>query len=165
MAFTRPSGRAALYYVTASDWNTDLVDNTAYIYDNTQGVVYTPTWTTAGTACALGNGTLQGRYFRIGHIVWFQIQFVAGSSTTFGTGKFQFLLPVTGLGVLGSSSAYFVDSGTQIYTGAAFMINTTQVSVTWTGDTSTGGVTATTPMTWANGDSINLSGFYFAATN
>ena len=54
---------------------------------------YTPTWTSSGTAPALGNGTLTGRYQQNGKSAQYEIRLTAGSTTTFGTGNYNFSLP------------------------------------------------------------------------
>jgi hypothetical protein len=55
---------------------------------------YTPTWTSSGTAPAIGNGTLQGSYLRVGKLVYGHIYWKAGSTTTYGTGLYFFSLPL-----------------------------------------------------------------------
>ncbi|NYI05258.1 hypothetical protein [Allostreptomyces psammosilenae] len=54
---------------------------------------YTPTWTAATTAPVLGNGSLVGRYTRIGDTVHVQVQLTVGTTTQVGTGAWQFSLP------------------------------------------------------------------------
>ena len=56
---------------------------------------YTPTWTSSGTAPAIGNGTLQGSYLQVGKLVYTHIYWKAGSTTTFGTGVYFLSLPFT----------------------------------------------------------------------
>lgn len=66
---------------------------------------YTPTWTSSGTAPALGNGTLVGYYGKVGRLVTAKIALTTGSTTTYGTGNYIFSLPlaaaVTGVGTGG----------------------------------------------------------------
>jgi hypothetical protein len=54
---------------------------------------YTPTWTSTGTAPTLGNGTITGQYRRVGDSIDVIIKFVSGSTSTAGTGKWQFTIP------------------------------------------------------------------------
>lgn len=55
---------------------------------------YTPTWTVSGSvAPAVGNGTLIGRYMKIGRMVTFHIVLTCGSTTNAGSGAFSFGLP------------------------------------------------------------------------
>jgi hypothetical protein len=54
---------------------------------------YTPTWTSTGTAPTLGNGTITGQYRRVGDSIDVIVRFVSGSTSTAGTGKWQFTIP------------------------------------------------------------------------
>jgi hypothetical protein len=56
---------------------------------------YTPTWTAATTNPVLGNGTLVGRYMKIGRTVQYHINLIPGSTTTFGAGGYSFDIPST----------------------------------------------------------------------
>lgn len=56
---------------------------------------YTPTWTAATTNPVLGNGTLVGRYMKIGRTVQYHINLIPGSTTTFGSGGYSFDMPAT----------------------------------------------------------------------
>lgn len=61
---------------------------------DTAWVSYTPVWTAATTNPALGNGTLVGRYQRVGRTIHLHINLTAGSTTTFGSGNYSLSLPV-----------------------------------------------------------------------
>jgi hypothetical protein len=54
---------------------------------------YTPTWTASTTNPVLGNGTIAGRYMKIGRTVVCHINLVTGSTTTYGAGNYSFSLP------------------------------------------------------------------------
>lgn len=54
---------------------------------------YTPVWGSTGTAPAIGNGTLVGKYITIGKLTHAWISQVNGSSTTYGTGTYSWTLP------------------------------------------------------------------------
>jgi hypothetical protein len=54
---------------------------------------YTPAWTTTGTPPTLNNGTLTGKYSRVGKICHFRINLTIGSSTSVGTGDWRWTLP------------------------------------------------------------------------
>lgn len=56
-------------------------------------VQFTPTWQSTGTAPTLGNGTLTGVYSCHGAAVTVTYDLTFGSTTTVGSGDFQFLLP------------------------------------------------------------------------
>lgn len=80
---------------------------------------YTPTWTSSGTAPALGNGTLVGKYAVIGRTYVVSIKITMGPSTTYGTGNYSFALPVSA-----------ATSGTD-YPGSAVLLGTDR----WGGNT------------------------------
>jgi hypothetical protein len=126
---------------------------------------YTPTFTTTGTAPALGNGTLTGRYCRINKLVVAQIFFAYGSTTTSGTGSFLFSLPLTNTTTL---DAFFpIGYGYMLDNSAAtcYIINgDRRNTVNKVGPRSAGGgfgdVTGTQPFTFAVNDNIYLECIY-----
>lgn len=76
---------------------------------------YTPTWTGGSSNPALGNGTLVGRYVRIGRMITAIITLTSGSTTTYGSGTLSFALPFTaasnGITVIGN--AYLLQGATR----------------------------------------------------
>lgn len=129
---------------------------------------YTPTWASSGTQPAIGDGSILGRYVRIGDTIYAMGKLLAGSTTTYGTGTYTLSLPVTsnnfmgGNGIIGS--AWIRDSssgdfqGQLIDVGTGFAIRP--------GASSFGGNTqwgATAPMTMANGDFVSWYATYEAA--
>lgn len=54
---------------------------------------FTPTWTAATTAPALGAGVLLGRQLRDGKLGDLEIKLTAAANTTYGTGAWRFALP------------------------------------------------------------------------
>jgi len=54
---------------------------------------YTPAWTAATTNPVLNNGTLVGRYMKIGRTTIAGFTLTAGSTTTYGSGTYSFSLP------------------------------------------------------------------------
>ena len=126
---------------------------------------YTPAWTSTGTAPAIGNGTLIGRYFRINKLVIASVTWTAGSTTTFGTGNYRISLPIA------SNSANFTygfgsynDASTfNNYILSAGQITSTTVQMSW----NVGGINGvwgqSTPIAMANGDSMQATFIYEAA--
>lgn len=144
-------------------WTADIANQIGAAWET-----YTPTWTSTGTPPALGNGTLDGYYWRINKTVGVQIRFIAGGTTTFGTGRYRWALPVTassakpayqivGIGRYRDASA----SVTAITAASFYDTDTAFISmmVAATNDFAE----ATNPVTWANGDTIQLSFTYQAA--
>ena len=162
---TRPSSPAEGWHIYETD--TDKV----YIYDGAAWAEtlkigtptsFTPTWTTTGTAPAIGNGTLEGSYFRVGRMITYSIALTAGSTTTFGTGGWQFDYPVNAAGTLlmvGSALAFDTSGGTT--TPGACRVSTSTIILTFFG---TGVVTNANPFTWATGDILRLTISYQATS-
>jgi hypothetical protein len=132
---------------------------------------YTPTWSASGTAPAIGNATVVARYVQIGKLVhaWGQITF--GSTTTFGTGNYLFVLPVAPSASLASQVT--LGPGDIFDTSAsAKAFPTWEIAngsnvwmiypATWPFGNSSA-VSQTTPWTWAVGDVISWNLTYEAA--
>jgi hypothetical protein len=130
---------------------------------------YTPTWTGGLTNPVVGNGVILGRYSRVNQLVTAQIWVVPGSTTTFGTGTYQFGLPVTAAATLGSTAAlgsgFILDvslGNATTVTPAVQSSSTSVFSLRYTG-ASNGAVTHAAPFTFANGDFITATIQYRAA--
>ena len=120
---------------------------------------FTPTWTASGTAPAIGNGTLTGRYFRIQKIVFVQMLFVAGSTTTYGTGNYSFSVPagkkdraaLNGFMSQGISRLYDASSGGIYYGQASFFSGGTNTIIAYYVNNP---LSATHPFTFAVNDEM-----------
>lgn len=131
-------------------------------------VDYIPVWSTSGTAPAIGNGQLAGRYSKIGKRCDVSIIMIAGSTTTFGTGEYIFTLPFTAKTVsffAGSTPVWFgsaqiLDAGTAYFVGTSF-IYTADNKVRVNTNNAGGFVQNTTPQTWAINDRLGLSITYY----
>lgn len=144
---------------------TDAVNSLVTSVGNITGAwtSYTPTWTSAGTAPAIGNGTLTGRYRLVGKTVDVVMSLVAGSTTTFGTSEWYLSLP-SGLDAavqnLVVGPAFFNDAGTAYYSGTCaaraaatklnFIQNASQVA-------------SNIPHVWANTDILIARATYYIA--
>lgn len=60
---------------------------------------YPPVWTASTTNPVIGNGTLIGRYSKIGRQVTVHINLTPGSTTTYGSGTYAFSVPFTAANV------------------------------------------------------------------
>jgi hypothetical protein len=129
-----------------------------------KSTAFTTTWgVVSGTAPSLGNGALTAKYTRVGDFVYFAINLVAGSTTTFGSGTYTFTLPfamtATENGIAGDASA--LDAGVAWYRG--FTPNSVEFGLT---DKFIMVNNAGTPMsnsgpfTFGNADSIKAWGSY-----
>jgi len=138
--------------------------------DLTEWTAYTPTITADAGGFALGNGAITGRYKQIGKTVFFYAKFVFGSTTSPGTGHWNFSLPVTAqnsnftfsAAILDDAASWYGGIGNGNYTGSttsfAVIIPGTSPSVTTWAVVGNGG-----PFTWTSADNITISGSYEAA--
>ena len=125
---------------------------------------YTPVWSSSGTAPAIGNGTLAGRYKLVGktcHVVFGQTM---GTTTTFGTGTYGWSLPFTAANP-GGTDANFGWSGAarghagSWYNGAAVVLKNTSVARIYPHkETPNTEWAATVPTTWAAATTNYLHG-------
>ncbi|ENJ7662107.1 glycosyl hydrolase family 28-related protein [Pseudomonas aeruginosa] len=132
--------------------------NSVYVQRRT----YTPTWTQTSATPSVGNGTLTGNYIRHGHQCMVEIELVAGSATSFGdsTSAYRFSLPFPGH--LSFNQKRFP---VRIYDSSAGADFTGWASIGAGQDYITIAVgaqqvRATSPMTWANGDTLECSFSY-----
>lgn len=128
---------------------------------------YTPTWTaaTSGTP-TVGNGTLVGRYKKIGKTVFFQIEMAVGlSGFSFGVGNWSFSLPVqvSASAVTGMAMTKMIDaSANATYTGLSTIgASGSSISPRATPYGGTELVADTgQPFAWATNDVLRITGFY-----
>lgn len=154
--------------VTAALLNQEIRDQLNSIFD--AWTAYTPTFTSSGTAPSLGNGTVSGRYMKVGRTVHVFIALVWGSTTTPGSGNLSLGLPVTGASSLpGALSATCTTTGTvNFLMGAAPLGNsTTTTGTVWFASPGTIGdwnAWAAGGPTLAAGDTVRVYGTYQSAT-
>lgn len=164
--------------VGSAELGEDAVE-TAHIGDEqvTLAKVANEEWSTYGIAmgstggsAAIGNGTLVGRYKRIGRTVHVQASLILGSSTNFGSGTFTMSLPVscndssptmcigTGMAVKSSTANYVVSVICVPATSNNVVIFGVNGSIYVKGEA--GGL----PFGWGTNDYITWSATYEAAT-
>lgn len=154
------------------DNGTDLLRWNGSSWDTYQKVPgawtsYTPTWT-ASSNPTIGNGTLSGRYVKLGRMVTVEINVIAGSTTTFGSGSYNWNLPFASAssGVTAVGNAHWL--GTDRWQGqvvispgtsacsAFFPLSTTNTRVDF--------ANATRPETANSSTQIRLTFTYESAT-
>ncbi|WP_330348178.1 hypothetical protein [Streptomyces sp. NBC_00582] len=128
---------------------------------------YTPTWTASTTNPVLNNGTITGRYMKIGRTVLSAMTLTCGSTTTYGSGTYSFGVPTaaaaSGIDMLGTArltagSTYIGQCS--LGSGASAMNATFPLSAT---PASAGNMTPTTPATLASTHILRLTVAYEAA--
>ncbi|MEI6505039.1 MAG: hypothetical protein WCO90_04055 [Planctomycetota bacterium] len=126
---------------------------------------YTPTWTTTGTAPAIGNGTLTGSWATAGKTVTFRLLLTAGSTTTFGTGAWRFTLPTAPVGNYWTLSGYASDTSASDAYRILPNIASSVIACYYQPSATLplAGWTNLLPITWASTDFFHISGTYQAA--
>jgi hypothetical protein len=156
------------YYPVVNDvvllqrWGTSLV--IVGCLSSEQWVPYTPTWTANAGTPSLGNGTLVGEWCP-GPKVFFHLQLVIGSTSTFGSGgnAWAFSLPTTiatpWSGRYAADSHYYDASAGGLYHFGWELRSGTAVAFPgWSGG---GGVLGNgTPVAPGTGDLVEISGWY-----
>ena len=156
--------------IKSADVNLNFSEVTASI--DKSWTTWTPTWSSSGTQPALGNGTLSAKYRQLGKIVFVQIIFVVGSTTTMGTGNYYLSYPVTPPSTYNTTSGgwclqgYAEDAGVVAYnvhgTRTADLTKF-QVIIYAPQTANVSGWAQTGPFAWATGDFWSATGFYEAA--
>lgn len=123
---------------------------------------YTPVWTGAGGNPTLGNGSLTGKYSRVGTTVHFKIRLIIGSTTTLATGLWMFTMPFTkefaNREALGP--CLMEDVGAADWTGTANNLDGTTLFVAVSGAAGLVYLTNTTPFAWGTDDFVSIQGTY-----
>lgn len=145
------SWNTAPFVIDSSGSNTNMVTHPA--------TTYSPTLTQSAVNPTIGNATLTGVYTREGGRITASVNFVVGNSTSFGTGNFQFSLPVTRTSSDDVKCGVCLanDSGTP-YTGVV-EIPGAQAWCRIQRD-GTALFTQSSPATWGTGDTIRLGFSY-----
>jgi hypothetical protein len=121
-----------------------------------ESYTYTPTFTSSGTAPALGAGSISGFYSRSGAMMTVSIQLTAAADTTFGTGELRFGLPYTRAnGSVSAAGQAILLDGSTYYTAIAQLVGAVNY-VRLARDTS-GLVSGTSPFTIGTGDVIRIN--------
>jgi hypothetical protein len=124
------------------------------------GSAYTPAWTTTGAGAdpSLGNGTLVGRYFRIGKLVIVWVTLTIGTTTNAGSGVWEISLPFArdvSAGHLGIASI--------VQTGVTTRVGLVAAAGSLIGVTADGFLAAcdaSTPHGWSSSNSLRIAYLY-----
>lgn len=175
--------------ITGAKLNSGVVDNSTIAISSNQlivkdagltsakfaseaGTSWTPT--VSGTGWAIGNGTVTGLYVKHGRLVFAMGKIVFGSTSTFGGSALVVGgLPVAVNSSIGASGRVFINDASAAtdffgdWSVAASGSSGTMyesAELTAPGTVFRLAVDSTHPMTWANGDSLEFSLHYIAAS-
>lgn len=164
---------AAGQWLNASDLNTIVTQIDSLTAPGWTS--YSPTWASSGTSPSIGNGTISGRYRRAANsdLVFVEIRQTWGSTTSNGTGVWNWTLPVTasssavstvGTGQITDSGAISQPLISVIASTTLIVANSGPWPNTSTSINSRGGqIGAGTPFTLGNADSVQMMCWYQAA--
>jgi len=163
-------GKYGNYNLIVSGSNTTITGSLVLNGSNVSSAwtAYTPDWTTdGGTQPVLNNGTLTGAYKVIGKTCFVRVKLNPGSTTTFGSGAFQFSLPFSAsspdgiqfpCSILNNGFAWYQATVNGTYSGATN--KSALIAQSAGGVNSSEAVTATHPITFGTSDSIQFNGSY-----
>lgn len=129
---------------------------------------YTPVWTGSTTNPVVNNGTLLGRYNKVGRDVQFHINLTCGSTTTYGSGNYNWTLPFSAANQGASMIGVAQLLGTNRWAGQVVISPTaTSVSTFFPpafGDCRLAFHSQGVPETMAATSQVRVTGFYESAT-
>jgi hypothetical protein len=133
------------------------------------GLKWAGTWTTytpTVTGITVGNGTLTGRYLKIGKMVSAFVKFTLGSTSAIGADNYVQLPFAFANGNSQLVTTSYLDNAVAEYPGYGSTIFTENVRLYVLNTAGTNAsftlVTATSPFTWGTGDSFNFTYTYEA---
>lgn len=119
---------------------------------------YTPVWSSTGTAPAIGNGSITGKYIRIGDLCIGYCAVLMNSTTTYGTGDYKFSLPLSTDEPSDQSlgNAILVDNGVGHFDAGVLKYDADNIQLVY----QNGRITNTNPFTFTTSDKIRIKFMY-----
>lgn len=153
--------------VAAATLNVEIRDQFNSMFD--AWTAYTPSWTGATTNPVVGNGTLVGRYMKVGRTCHVQIDLTCGSTTTYGSGAWSMSLPATaaaGSGTIRSGTCHAFLS--QRFLGQILVSPSATTGLLYfpasTAVSNLSSASSTVPVVWASGGQLRISFTYETST-
>ena len=153
--FASYAGKRRLNFLTGSSFNFDTTVP-AKFYLNYAARNAAVTWNASVTNPVIGNGTLYADYDLIDGLIHYNLTFVAGTTTTFGTGDWTFLLPALFIPTTNCVGSVRATVGGVYYVGTVLTFASSQ-SVAMYGNNLGTGFRSTSPAAWSTGDTLRLS--------
>lgn len=125
----------------------------------TTPIAFAPTWTASTTNPVLGNGTLTGFYTRDKWRVTINYVLTTGTTTTYGTGNWQFSIPFTSSANTTAVGTCMASVGATNFYVMAAELNASGTNILGFVSGTAVPVSATSPATWiaTNTDNIQLT--------
>ena len=124
---------------------------------------WTPTWTAYEGTPSLGNGTIIGKYFRLGKMVIINVALNFGSTTSAaGTTTWYISLPIQSAG-LGHGVWVALESGVKFYYGVIEVTTGATTMVGFYAPDGQGFLSETRPHTWKANDYLTFTAIYQVA--
>jgi hypothetical protein len=130
---------------------------------------FVPVWSSSGTAPAVGDGAIICHYKHVGFTAYIFIRLTWGSTTTGGTGSWNFTMPLVPnfdnfyLGVMMNDNSAAI-----VYPGSARLLvsppGVNRVG-TYSATGVSGNASATQPFTWAVNDVLTIAGTFLTSTS
>jgi hypothetical protein len=134
----------------------DLTNANASPFVGAASVSFAPViWGASGTNPAIGNGTLTGSYIKYGRLIFINITLISGTTTTYGTGTWQFTLPFSPANSarIAAGTVIGATSTGSLYAGTVLLNNVSSVATTLYPPTTAGAAnfagSQSTPFSWA----------------
>lgn len=144
--------------VTGQKWTAAIANQIGAAWET-----YTPTFTNI----TVGNGSFTARYGRIQNLVFVDVSFTLGStSSVSGSGACAISLPVTAYAATGNpilGTAQYYDSGSLRYFGFVLYNNSTTFAAGYDTSNRYQEIYSLGPFTWGAGDQMAFHFFYEAA--
>ena len=118
---------------------------------------YTPVWTASTTNPVVNNGTLNGRYLKVGRTVHNVIDLTTGSTTTYGSGTYAFSMPAAAGSAVNQVGTAQAVGGSSRYAGNILLSPSASTAACYFPDSGLVPVSRlstmspTIPFTWASG--------------
>ncbi|MFD3333508.1 hypothetical protein ACFWV1_12810 [Streptomyces sp. NPDC058700] len=165
MAIATPRTWVVGEVVTAAYLNAEVRDQWLDVL--AAWTTYTPTWT-ATVNPSLGNGSVVGRYKKLGRLVNFQIDLTMGSTTTYGTGAWGLTLPFTAASSSGSRVGVAQALGASRFGGQIIVSpGASGIGAFFPASSAASNYSsaaAAVPFAWAANNELRITGTYESAT-
>lgn len=152
--------------ITNSDYamaSATITDTYISYSENPEGFphwfAYASEWTATGSNPSIGNGSYTAYWSAVGRTIFVKVEMFAGGTTNFGSGLYNFTIPVISAIRDSNNVAMESASGNFLFGGTRYAMS----SFIRSGDMRgiyENSILSSTTVAWTSGNSIHLSGWY-----